>query len=203
MSRSRGPRPPVGTARRGPPDAAGYVVHGHPFVRQQPVRGLFPRPVRKDGRQPRAGTGPPFPSHGNNPVADATVGMGRARVLPLRPVGPFVGVQRHRRRRRAFGFAAKGPAPSVEGKQPHATARPDVPAAGPRCGRGGAASRRPHPTTVMPRAGVGAGHHRAHPVALPPVFGHAPGGRAQPCGWWQAIIASRRRRSRSPDTGRD
>ena len=28
-----------------------------------------------------------------------------------------------------------------------------------------------------------------------------PGGRAQPCGWWQAIIASRRRRSPSPDTG--
>ena len=173
-----------------------YVVHGHPFVRQRPVRGLFPRPVRKDGRQPRAGIVLPFPSHGNDPVTDATVGVGRARVLPLRPVGPFVGMQRHRRCQRAFGFAAKGLAAfCIQGEQPHTAPRPRGRMSR-RQARGAAVAAPPAggpmATAVMPRADVGVGHHRTHPVALPPVFGHAPGGKAQ----------RRRRETVHPHTGK-
>ena len=50
----------------------------------------------------------------------------------------------------------------------------------------------PVATAVMPRAGAGAGHHRAHPVALPPVFGHAPGGKGR----------RRRRETVHPHTGK-
>ena len=122
--------------------------------------------------------------------------MGGARVLPLRPVGPFVGMQRHRRRQRAFGFAAKGPAPSVvEGEQPHAAPRP-LGRPSRRLARGAAGAAPPAggpmATAVMPRAGVGADHHRAHPVALPPVFGHAPGGKGR----------RRRRETVHPHTGK-
>ena len=101
----------LATLRRDFARALENVVHGDPRVRQQPVRRVLLRALRKDHRKRRSGSLLPAPPNRLDPAPHPTVRMAAPAELPRRPVRFRIKMQPANRSCNRRRLRAKRPAP--------------------------------------------------------------------------------------------